>query len=147
MKIGIDINNRDISRAVKKELKEKGYYVVDMSLEEKNIGEKLFKKVLLINSSKLEFFLSLEILVGNGSIDIYYKEENSKKFSEKMIESIKDIGIKKITLNDGKDFYLIKNSKVPTVIIKLNIEDEIKDKEKILVDSIIESIKDIDGIF
>lgn len=42
MKIGIDINNSDISRAVRNQLKSKGYYVVDMSLEEKNQLEKKY---------------------------------------------------------------------------------------------------------
>ena len=56
MKIGIDINNSDISRAVRNQLKNKDYYIVDMSLERKNlIGEEVFKKTILANISNLDF--------------------------------------------------------------------------------------------
>lgn len=147
MKIGIDINNSDISRAVRNQLKNKDYYIVDMSLERKNlIGEEVFKKTILANISNLDFLISVEINKGNNNIYIYYENKKlSKLFSKEFIKCADNIGVNSIKLSNGEEFYLIKNTKCPTVIIKINLEDINTQKENIIKDMIkcIDYIKDI----
>lgn len=147
MKIGIDINNSDISRAVRNQLKNKDYYIVDMSLERKNlIGEEVFKKTILANISNLDFLISVEINKGNNNIYIYYENKKfSKLFSKEFIKCADNIGVNSIELSNGEEFYLIKNTKCPTVIIKINLEDINTQKENIIKDMIkcIDYIKDI----
>ncbi|MBP1888928.1 N-acetylmuramoyl-L-alanine amidase [Clostridium moniliforme] len=145
MKIGIDINCSDISRAVRTELKKKGYYIVDMFLEEKiTIGEEVFKKAILINTSKLDFFLLVQINEKEENTKIYYKDKISKDFSLKLQRKLRDIGINNINYNNGNKFYLMKNTEVPTVIIKMNLE-KIQEKKEELIQiliSCLESLKD-----
>ena len=145
MKIGIDINYSDISRAVRTELKKKGYYIVDMFLEEKiTIGEEVFKKAILINTSKLDFFLLVQINEKEENTKIYYKDKISKDFSLKLQRKLRDIGINNINYNNGNKFYLMKNTEVPTVIIKMNLE-KIQEKKEELIQiliSCLESLKD-----
>ena len=145
MKIGIDINYSDISRAVRTELKKKGYYIVDMFLEEKIIiGEEVFKKAILINTSKLDFFLLVQINEKEENTKIYYKDKISKDFSLKLQRKLRTIGINNINYNNGNKFYLMKNTDVPTVIIKMNLE-KIQEKKEELIQiliSCLESIKD-----
>ena len=108
MKIGIDINCSDISRAVRTELKKKGYYIVDMFLEEKIIiGEEVFKKAILINTSKLDFFLLVQINEEEENIKIYYKDKISKDFSLRLQRKLRAIGINNINYNNGNKFYII----------------------------------------
>ena len=143
MKIGIDINYSDISRAVRTELKKKGYYIVDMSLEEKIIiGEEVFKKAILINTSKLDFFLLVQIKEEEENTKIYYKDKISKDFSLKLQRKLRAIGINNINYNNGNKFYLMKNTDVPTVIIKMNLE-EIKDKKENLIKILISSLESL----
>lgn len=145
MKIGIDINYSDISRAVRTELKKKGYYIVDMFLEEKIIiGEEVFKKAILINTSKLDFFLLVQINEKEENTKIYYKDKMSKDFSLKLQRKLRAIGINNINYNNGNKFYLMKNTEVPTVIIKMNLE-KIQEKKEELIQiliSCLESLKD-----
>lgn len=145
MKIGIDINYSDISRAVRTELKKKGYYIVDMFLEEKIIiGEEVFKKAILINTSKLDFFLLVQINEKEENTKIYYKDKISKDFSLKLQRKLRAIGINNINYNSGNKFYLMKNTEVPTVIIKMNLE-KIQEKKEELIQiliSCLESLKD-----
>lgn len=145
MKIGIDINYSDISRAVRTELKKKGYYIVDMFLEEKIIiGEEVFKKAILINTSKLDFFLLVQINEKEENTKIYYKDKISKDFSLKLQRKLRTIGINNINYNSGNKFYLMKNTEVPTVIIKMNLE-KIQEKKEELIQiliSCLESLKD-----
>lgn len=145
MKIGIDINYSDISRAVRTELKKKGYYIVDMFLEEKIIiGEEVFKKAILINTSKLDFFLLVQINEKEENTKIYYKDKISKDFSLKLQRKLRAIGINNINYNNGNKFYLMKNTEVPTVIIKMNLE-KIQEKKEELIQiliSCLESLKD-----
>ncbi|MDQ0148462.1 hypothetical protein ACFO6R_02065 [Eubacterium multiforme] len=143
MKIGIDINYSDISRAVRTELKKKGYYIVDMSLEEKIIiGEEVFKKAILINTSKLDFFLLVQINEEEENTKIYYKDKISKDFSLKLQRKLRAIGINNINYNNGNKFYLMKNTDVPTVIIKMNLE-EIEDKKEDLIKILISSLESL----
>ena len=145
MKIGIDINYSDISRAVRTELKKKGYYIVDMFLEEKIIiGEEVFKKAILINTSKLDFFLLVQINEKEENTKIYYKDKISKDFSLRLQRKLRAIGINNINYNNGNKFYLMKNTEVPTVIIKMNLE-KIQEKKEELIQiliSCLESLKD-----
>lgn len=147
MKIGIDINNSDISRAVRNQLKNKDYYIVDMSLEEKKlIGEEVFKKTILANISNLDFLISVEINKGNDNIYIYYENKVlSKSFSKEFKKCADDIENSDIELSNGEEFYIIKNTKCPTVIIKMNLKDINIQKENIIKDMIkcIDYIKDI----
>lgn len=134
MKIGIDINNSDISRAVRNQLKSKGYYVVDMSLEEKKaIGEEVFRKTILANTSNLDFLISVQINEGNNVVDVYYEDkELSKKFSEEFIKCIDKLGVFNAKFNNGEEFYLIKNTKATTSIIKMNLQNIDMQKENIV---------------
>ncbi|GAA0070593.1 hypothetical protein UT300003_21170 [Clostridium sardiniense] len=134
MKIGIDINNSDISRAVRNQLKSKGYYVVDMSLEEKkSIGEEVFRKTILANTSNLDFLISAQINEGNNIVDVYYEDtELSKKFSEEFIKCIDKLGVSNAKFNNGEEFYLIKNTKASTSIIKMNLQNIDMQKENIV---------------
>lgn len=147
MKIGIDINNSDISRAVRNQLKNKDYYIVDMSLEEKKlIGEEVFRKTILANTSNLDFLISVEINNGNNSIYIYYENEVlSKSFSEEFIKYVDSLGVRNTEFSNGEEFYLIKNTKCPTAIIKINLKDINMKKENIIKNMIkcIDYIKDI----
>lgn len=147
MKIGIDINNSDISRAVRDQLKNKDYYVVDMSLEEKkSIGEEVFRKTILANTSNLDFLISVQINKGNNSINVYYENQQlSKNFSEEFIKCVDKLGATNTKFNNGEEFYLIKNTKVPTSIIKINLQDVNIQKENI-VQNIIHCIECIRNI-
>lgn len=137
MKVGIDIDNVDISRAVINELKNEGYYVVNMSLDKcEPIGQEVFKKAILANSAKLDFFLLIKTQSNQNNIHVYYKNNTlSKYFSIKFIKLLNKFGINNLRINKGEEFYLIKNINAPTVIIKLNI-----DNKKIQKDELIKSI-------
>lgn len=134
MKIGIDINNSDISRAVRNQLKNKDYYVVDMSLEEKkSIGEEVFIKTILANTSNLDFLISVQINKGNNSINVYYENQQlSKNFSEEFIKCVDKLGAINTKFSNGEEFYLIKNTKAPATIIKMNLKDIDIQKENIV---------------
>lgn len=143
MKIGIDINYSDISRAVRTELKKKGYYIVDMFLEEKIIiGEEVFKKAILINTSKLDFFLLVQINEKEENTKIYYKDKISKDFSLKLQRKLRAIGINNINYNNGNKFYLMKNTEVPTAIIKMNLE-KIQEKKEELIQILISCLESL----
>lgn len=146
MKVGIDIDNLDISRAVINELKNEGYYVVNMSLDKgEPIGEEVFKKAILANSAKLDFFLLIKTQSNQDNINVYYKNNTlSKYFSIKFIKSLKQFGTNNLIMYRGEEFYLIKNIKAPTVIIKLNTDNKKIQKDKLIKSILycIECIKD-----
>ena len=147
MKIGIDINDSDISNQIKEKLKDYEYQVVDICLKNiRSIGEEVFRKAILVNTSRLDFFLSIKVLEKESSIKIYYEEnELSKRFSYEILKKLKELKLKDVRLENGEDFYLIKNTDVPTILIKINLSAFNINKE-ILGQKIIECIKCIDNI-
>lgn len=142
MKIGIDIKDSDISRALIIKLKNEGYYIVNMALDKNEIiGEEVFKETLLANTAKLDFFLLIKNNQEDDEVKIYFKNQNlSKLFSEELIESLKQNGINNTNIYKGEEFYIIQNVESPTVIIKVNINKN-KIKEKELIESIVYCIK------
>lgn len=147
MKVGIDINDSDISNQIKEKLKDYEYQVVDICLKNiRSIGEEVFRKAILVNTSRLDFFLSIKVLEKESSIKIYYEEnELSKRFSYEILKKLKELKLKDVRLENGEDFYLIKNTDVPTILIKINLSAFNINKE-ILGQKIIECIKCIDNI-
>ncbi|MGL4569787.1 MAG: N-acetylmuramoyl-L-alanine amidase [Clostridium sp.] len=142
MKLGIDINNSDISNKIREELKDKGDQIVNIGLESKtSIGEEVFRKAILVNTSRLEFFVSINITEGENNVEVYYEsDEYSKKFSHEVIRKMNEMGISDISLEHGENFYLIKNTDVPTVLIKLKLND-LNSKKEILVQKLIQCIE------
>lgn len=129
MKLGIDINNSEITIDVVEKLKNEGHYVIDMSVvNSKNIGDRLHKKVILANSSKIDFYINLSMDNVVSLVEIYYKEsENTKKFCSLFIDRLVDYEVEEKGLKCGEELYLIKNILAPTVVIKIG---ELKDKVK-----------------
>ncbi|WP_194189940.1 hypothetical protein [Clostridium chrysemydis] len=142
MKIGLDTNDDYILKTFKKELKSKGIFIVDMDLQiRKSIGNEVFEKVIIANTSSLDFYLKVEVRKGNDSIKIYSGEkEESKNFSNSLKESLKELNVENISLENGENYYLIKNINIPVSIIKVYIsENTILDK-KLLNEKILECI-------
>ncbi|WP_024613552.1 N-acetylmuramoyl-L-alanine amidase [Clostridium sp. Ade.TY] len=146
MKVGIDIDKLHISRAVIDELKNEGYYVVNMTLDKNEpVGEEVFKKTILANSAKLDFFLLIKTDSSQKGINVYYKNNIlSKNFSVEFINSLKGLGFDNLNIFEGEEFYLIQNVKAPTVIVKINILNK-KIQEDELIKSILYCIKCIKG--
>lgn len=146
MKVGIDIDKLHISRAVINELKNEGYYVVNMTLDKNEpVGEEVFKKTILANSAKLDFFLLIKTDSSQKGINVYYKNNIlSKNFSVEFINSLKRLGFDNLNIFEGEEFYLIQNVKAPTVIVKINILNK-KIQEDELIKSILYCIKCIKG--
>lgn len=147
MKIGIDINDSVISNQIKEELKDYEYQVVDICLKNiRSIGEEVFRKAILVNTSRLDFFLSIKISEKENSIKVYYEENGlSKKFSYEILKKLRELKLNDVSLENGEDFYLIKNTDAPTILIKMNLQALNINKE-ILGQKIIECIKCIDNI-
>lgn len=143
MKFGIDINEEKISRKLIEVLKTEGSYVIDLStINYSNLGNKLHKKILLINSSKLDFYLNIEFSKDIYENEFYYKGENSKALCEYVSNKIKEVFKKDNKINEGMDLYLIKNSICNSVLIKIN-KDLLKEKdniEKIIKEALINII-------
>ena len=129
MKIGIDINDSVISNQIKEELKDYEYQVVDICLKNiRSIGEEVFRKAILVNTSRLDFFLSIKISEKENSIKVYYEENGlSKKFSYEILKKLRELKLNDISL------------------IKMNLQALNINKE-ILGQKVIECIKCIDNI-
>lgn len=132
MKFGIDINEKKISRELLEALKAEGNYVIDVSIiKNSNLGNRLHKKILLINSSKLDFYLNIEFSKDIYENEFYYKGENSRLFCEEISAKMKKIFKDDSKISEGMDLYLIKNSICNSVLIKIN-EDLLRERENIV---------------
>ncbi|MCR6515071.1 hypothetical protein M4I33_09345 [Clostridium sp. LY3-2] len=142
MKIGLDTNDDYILKTFKKDLKSKGIFIVDMDLQtRKSIGNEVFEKVIIANTSSLDFYLKVEVRKGNDSIKIYSGEkEESKNFSKFLKDNLKELNVENISLENGENYYLIKNINIPVSIIKVYVSENSRLDKKLLNEKIIESI-------
>lgn len=142
MKIGLDTNDDYILKTFKKDLKAKGIFIVDMDLQiRKSIGNEVFEKVIIANTSSLDFYLKVEVRKGNDSIKIYSGDKKeSKNFSNSLKDSLTELNVENISLENGENYYLIKNINIPVSIIKIYISENTRFDKKLLNEKIIECI-------
>lgn len=131
MKIGIDINNNEISRDILEQLKNKGHYVIDMSIvNSKNIGNRLHEKSILANSSKIDFYINLSMVQLSDKAEVYCKnKEEAKRFCLLFLKQLIEYESKEIRF--GEDLYLIKNIMAPSVIVLLGGKNKNLNNKKI----------------
>ncbi len=137
MKIGLDSNNREFAKSIVKKIREENFFLIDMSIDKhKNEGYEIYKKTMLANATRLDLF-----------IGIYFKSNTEKKeelsifyddtflgeyFSNYIYDNLGlEYGKEILRLKKGESFYLLKNIKTPSLIIKGNLIDKVRFQESL----------------
>ncbi|GAA0108600.1 hypothetical protein PMY56_15065 [Clostridium tertium] len=135
MKYGIDINNTRILNAISQGLKETGNFVVDLSKNQnKNMGKNLLEKVLIANTTNIDFYVGIEFKKDISICEIFY-DRNSKVCCE-MVENLLKDNLKKTICEKGEHLYLLKNINAPGLYIRVPLENE-EIMEKLNIEGIV----------
>ncbi|AYE35374.1 hypothetical protein [Clostridium septicum] len=124
MKVGIDINNRKILLTVVEKMKERGHWVVDLSNEERgNKGQIVFRKTLLANVTKVDFYMGIEFVDNISKYELFYDENFLSEVCCNELKKVITRLNKELNCIGGSNLYLVKNTNSPAVYMKIPMED------------------------
>ena len=123
MKYGLDINNSIVLNCISESLKSKGYFVINLNEKENlNSGKALLKRVLIVNVTKIDFYFIVEFKNNIHSYEIFYSNfKEAINLSKEIKELLKD---ENIIYENGEKFYLIKNTNIPAIYMRIPKEEE-----------------------
>ena len=105
------------------ELKDRGHMVIDCSSENViNNGESLQKRVIKVNQSKADMFISINCVKGESNdINIYVKDEEGAKVGNRIKKFLIYNTDFNINIKNGERLYILKNTKIRGLLIEISI--------------------------
>ncbi|MGL5379926.1 hypothetical protein [Clostridium sp.] len=140
MKIAIDINNEEVLLAISNEFKRDGNLVVDLSYQQgSNRGETVFKKALLANTTRVDFFVGIKLIDDEDIWTIYHDDSLLSKNISLKIRNELVTSYSGINYNNGSNYYLLKNTNAPAIYLKVpsSIKNDLLKKIEIISKAII----------
>ena len=124
MKYGIDISNDFLKNKIYKELRYVNCSVVNCSnIMGCSIGDELFKKAILANQTKIDFYLAINESdnIKENEIMLFLGYDNKTlNFLESFSKNIKNTCWDNIKTENIEKFYLSKNIKAQIIILKIS---------------------------
>ncbi|WP_027632375.1 N-acetylmuramoyl-L-alanine amidase [Clostridium hydrogeniformans] len=126
-----------------KDLKDRGHSIIDCSTENIiNNGESLQRRIIKVNQSKAELFISINCIKGNSNeINIYVKDEDGAKIGNRIKKYIMYSMDFNVNIKNGEKLYILKNTKIKGIVIEICILSyDLKVIEEILSEGIIKAM-------
>lgn len=94
-------------------------------------SDNLKEAVTLSNNKKADLFISIHLNAGGGEgVECYTWKGEKTKTATNICKNIAALGYKNRGVKDGSNFYVIKHTKAPAVLVECCFVDNQKDKDK-----------------
>ena len=94
-------------------------------------NDNLKEAVTLSNNKKADLFVSIHLNAGGGEgVECYTWKGEKTKVATNICSNIAALGYKNRGVKDGSNFYVVKHTKAPAVLVECCFVDNKKDKEK-----------------
>ncbi|WP_055665723.1 N-acetylmuramoyl-L-alanine amidase [Desnuesiella massiliensis] len=160
MKFGVDIGHNvayDIgAQGIRKEdeltkevgiklmerLRNLGHTVVNCTPSSaSNLGDSLYKRVLIANQNNIDYFISIHFNSGGESgTEIFALSEEGRALGEKILTEIVGLGFYNRGVKDGNRLYVLKNTKAIGILMEIAFVDSKDDMYLYNSDSIVNAI-------
>jgi len=126
MKIGFDTHNPELFTIISNKIRPLGHTVIYCTPQGiNNLGESIYKRVLMANHSKVDMFISIKIERGAlNSVFAYSKLYEELDFINLILQGFEKEGFNNKGVKDGGKYYIIKNVLTRSFIINITLFDE-----------------------
>ncbi|WP_073011119.1 N-acetylmuramoyl-L-alanine amidase [Clostridium amylolyticum] len=147
MKIGFDTHNPELFTIISNKIRHLGHTVIYCTPQGiNNLGESIYKRVLMANHSKVDMFISINIESGvENSVLVYSKLNESLDFINSILSGFQKEGFDNKGIKDGGKYYIIKNVLTKSYIINITLFDE-EDKFYNMISELILKALELYGI-
>lgn len=126
MKIGFDTSNPELFTIISNKMRPLGYTLIYCTPQGiNNLGESIYKRVLMANHSKVDMFISIKIERGvKNSVLVYSNLYEQLDFINLILKRFQNQGFDNKGVKDGRKYYIIKNVLTKSFIINITLCDE-----------------------
>lgn len=133
---------KEVGIKLMERLKKLGHTVVNCTPESaSNLGDSLYKRVLIANQNNIDYFISIHFNSGgeNGT-EIFVLSEEGRALGEKILSEIVALGFYNRGIKDGNRLYVLKNTKATGILMEIAFVDSKEDMYLYNSDSIVNAI-------
>jgi len=140
-----DSCTKKVGTLVKAKLKALGYNVVDCSpVNATSLRNALKQRTDKANSANADYFVSIHFnasLNGKGyGTEVYYRSEEGKKLAASVQSKITALGFADRGIKYKNTYYVMKNAKMPSILIECAFVDSASDMKKFNAESMANAI-------
>ena len=106
-----------------------------------NLGDSLYRRTNKANEEKVDLYVSIHFNAGGGhGTEVFAISKESKEIAKRVVDSIAALGYVNRGVKDGSWLYVLKNTKMPAILVEGGFVDSKEDMEKFNADDIANAI-------
>ena len=134
--------NKEVGDCVMAKLKELKHEVVYCTPScDSSLSNSLYRRINKANEENVDYFVSIHFNGGCGDgTEVFAISKIGKKIAKRVVGEIATLGYVNRGVKDGSFLYLLKNTKMPAILVEGGFLDSIYDMEKYNAENIANAI-------
>jgi N-acetylmuramoyl-L-alanine amidase len=96
-----------------------------------SLGNSLYGRINKANVEKVDFYVSIHFNAGGGrGTEVFAMSNASKEVAKKVVNEIAALGYINRGVKDGKWLYVLKNTKMPSILVECGFVDSAEDMQR-----------------
>lgn len=134
--------NKEVGDIVIKKLKLLNHEVVRCSPRgDSNLSNSLYRRVTNANEEKVDMYVSIHFNGGHGQgTEVFAISKESKDIAKRVVDEIAKLGYVNRGVKNGSFLYVLKNTKMPAILVEGGFVDSKEDMDKFNAENIANAI-------
>lgn len=142
--------NKEVGEKVIEKLKSLGHEVINCTPNfASSLGNSLYRRINKANEQNVNVYVSIHFNAGGGrGTEVFAISKEGKEIAKRVVDSIALLGYVNRGVKDGRWLYVLKNSKMPAILVEGGFVDSKEDMGKYNAEKIANAIvKGLTGSF
>lgn len=106
-----------------------------------SLGNSLYRRINKANEEKVDFYVSIHFNAGGGrGTEVFAISKAGKEVAKRVVDAIATLGYVNRGVKDGSWLYVLKNTKMPAILVEGGFVDSKEDMEKFNAENIANAI-------
>ncbi|MGH4121643.1 MAG: N-acetylmuramoyl-L-alanine amidase [Clostridium sp.] len=134
--------NKQVGDRVMEKLKTLKHQVVNCTPSyASNLGNSLYKRVNKANEEKVDLYVSIHFNAGGGhGTEVFAISKSGKDIAKRVVDAIAALGYVNRGVKDGSWLYVLKNTKMPAILVEGGFVDSKEDMQRFNAEKIANAI-------
>jgi len=124
--------NKEVGVRVMEKLKGLKHEVVNCTpSNDSSLSNSLYRRINKANEEKVDLYVSIHFNGGHGrGTEVFAISESGKQIAKRVVDEIASLGYVNRGVKDGSFLYLLKNTKMPAILVEGGFVDSKEDMER-----------------